>query len=171
MNIYFVRHGDHVNSHLTELGKQQALLCSEYLEKDNHYSMIYSSPSSRCVETANIINDKLDLAIEILDDLNERENLPNLYPQNASEQEWWNNYMNPSFSFDFPEGAKEFFGRIKNVINYIFNKHKKYENIIIVAHSSVAYAIAFALSNNTSPLWFKIGHCSVINFELENLLS
>lgn len=170
MNIYFVRHGDHINSHLTELGKQQSTLCSEYLNKDNHYSKIYASPSSRCIETASIINEKLNLPIEILDALDERENLPDRYPQNASEQEWWDNYMNPSFSFKFPEGAKEFFDRVKNAINYIFKKHEQDENIIIVAHSSVAYAVAFVLSHNTAPLWFRLGHCSVINFELEKPL-
>jgi broad specificity phosphatase PhoE len=73
--IIFVRHGESTenkastdnksydpnNIKLTELGKQQAMITGKYLYKIfGKFDKVYSSPATRCKETANIIMEEIN---------------------------------------------------------------------------------------------------------------
>ena len=110
MVIMFVRHADDVNDVITERGRKRCELMIDY-EEQFEFAKIYSSPAKRCVETAKELTKKFDVEIEIDNDLLEREKLIGKVPKNEKEQAWYDNYLNPEFSFKNPEGCKEFIDR------------------------------------------------------------
>ena len=102
--------------------------------------------------------------------MKERELLKTGKPQNEKEQEWYDNYMNPMFSFDSPEGCKEFLTRnfveFKRIINHHFERN---ENAIIVAHSGTFYCLmAFinGIQKNKNINWYRLGTGNKVYFEI-----
>ena len=71
MNIYVTRHGQRMDYHkfegptgyhpLTELGRQQARKLAKRLDGEGFSGRIYSSPFSRCLETADVICEELGM--------------------------------------------------------------------------------------------------------------
>ena len=80
MKIYFVRHGESLDSAnglfqrsdsgLSEIGIQQAHIIADEL-KNVKFKIIYTSTLTRAMETADIINKKLMTKVEVLQDLAE----------------------------------------------------------------------------------------------------
>ncbi|MCR5706515.1 MAG: histidine phosphatase family protein [Acholeplasmatales bacterium] len=74
----FIRHGQtdenkkkHIQGRrdipLNECGMSQALLCGEFLKRNGYtFDVIYSSPLSRAVKTAEIINDVCNTGLDII---------------------------------------------------------------------------------------------------------
>lgn len=80
--IYLIRHGEtdwnnlgklqgRTDIPLNKVGRGQAKLCGEFFTK-LHIDAIISSPLSRARETANIINEQLQLPIKIMENFIER---------------------------------------------------------------------------------------------------
>ena len=165
----FVRHAESKNDKLTKFGKIQCKLAIKQKESIR-FSKIYCSSSNRCLQTARYFQKKYKLSLDVCDTLKERELLENSKPQNEKEQEWYDNYMNPMYSCERPEGCKEYLSRnffeFKKIINEHFDKN---ENVIIVAHSSTLYALysyIHGLNKGEDLVWSRAGNCSKVYFEI-----
>ena len=169
MIILFVRHADDIDNKITKLGKKQCEVMVDY-EEEFAFAKIYSSPAKRCVDTAKPLSKKFNLDIEILDELNERDQLNNKTPQTKEEKMWYDNYMNPSYSCAKPEGCKEYLDRNFSAFNKIINNHiDKNENAIIVAHSGTFYILSAFINGydkNKDLKWSRVGNCAKIYFEI-----
>lgn len=147
MKIYLVRHGEvldninkvynHPDGDLTDNGIKQANELREKI-KDINYDIILSSPLTRAVHTANIINSH-NKEIILCDELKERNagTLIGTPLEETNREEYWNYYT--ELKEGEYEDIKEFFNRI-----YIFLeelKNKDYESVLIVTHSGVTKAI------------------------------
>lgn len=82
MKIYLIRHGETTgdledryggdyDDHLTDRGKQQAFELSEKL-RDKKLDMIFHSPRIRAVETAEIVEQNIDVPKKVVKNLRER---------------------------------------------------------------------------------------------------
>lgn len=167
MIIMYVRHADASGDKLTELGKKQ---CELMVMQDDgfEFSKIYSSPMKRCEDTSKFLADKYNLEIELCEDLGERKVLKGL-PNTDDEKEWFNNYLNPNFSHENPEGCKEFLDRTAKVLDKIIAAHKdKNENVILSAHSCTLYAIMayFNKSGANKINWYRVSNCAKVFFEI-----
>lgn len=169
MIIMFMRHADAKSDKLTKLGKKQIKLFLS--EKETFkFSKIYSSPKNRCVKTARVLQKKNKIKLEIVEGLKERELLSTITPQNENEQKWYDNYLNPMFSNESPEGCKEFLARNFIEFKAIIEKHiDANENVIIVAHSGTFYALLAyvnGIQKNKNLTWYRIGTCDRVYFEI-----
>lgn len=167
MIIMYVRHGDAEGDKLTELGRKQ---CELMVKQDESikFSKIYSSPMNRCIETSKYLAEKYNLEIEVVSKLDERKTLGR-EPESDTEKEWFDNYLNPNYSSNNPEGCKEFVDRTARVLDNIINAHKnKNENVIISAHSCSLYAIMayFNKEKQGDINWYRAGNCSKVYFEV-----
>lgn len=169
MIIMLMRHAEDKDNKITRLGKKQIklALCSE---EKVEFSKIYTSASSRCVETARPFAEKYNIEMEICEELKERELLDGRLPKNEKEQEWYDNYLNPEYSSINPEGCKEYLCRNFNAFKKIIDRHfDKNENVIIVAHSGTLYALVaytMGIEKMKNINWFRMGNCNKIYFEI-----
>ena len=170
MVVMFVRHAEDVNDVLTKRGKKQCEMMIDY-DETYSFSKIYTSPAKRCVDTAKELNKKFNLEIVVEDRLIERQKLANNVPQNKEEQEWYDNYLNPEFSYKNPEGCKEYLQRVFECLNDIIDKHSKNnENVIIVAHSGTMYALSayvHGIKQGEDIKWVRVSNCAKIYFEFD----
>ena len=170
MIIMFVRHADAKNDKLTKLGKKQLKLMTETRDSVE-FSKIYCSPANRCVKTAQALQSKYKLPLEICEGLKDRELLGSTIPQTKEEKKWYNNYLNPLYSSEKPEGCKEYLTRTFMEFERMVKTHiEKDENIVIVAHSCTTYALsAFinGIKKDHDIVWSRIGNCSRLYFEVK----
>lgn len=171
MIIKFIRHADSKNDKLTKLGKKQCRLALK--QKDSiSYSKIYTSPAGRCVRTARVYQNKFKLQVEVVEGIKERELLKTKEPQTEAEKLWYDNYLNPMFSNEAPEGCKEFLARNFIEFNKIIDDHiDKNENIIIVAHSGTFYALMAYINGihkNEDLVWYRLNNCAQIIVEIKS---
>lgn len=165
MRIYFMRHGDYNKESLNSLGKKQVKYSSRYL-KDVNIVDIYSSPLTRCKESALIASKLLKKEIIIDERLREREKIAAM--RNSDDEKWFKNYLNVNYSCKKPEGAKQFFSRIKEFVLDIKEKHSEEENILVVGHSSTLYALAAYFYNIVDEaVWMAMGNGSIVCFEIK----
>lgn len=169
MIIMFVRHADAKNDKLTKLGKEQCKLFLKQKESVK-FGKIYTSPANRCLQTAKIIQNKWKLPLEICENLKERELLENSEPQNEEEQKWFDNYLNPLYSSESPEGCKEFLTRTFVEFKKIIDENiEKDENVVIVSHSGVIYALSAyinGIQKNKNLTWMRVGNCCKVYYEI-----
>ena len=167
MRIIFVRHGDYKGNKLTRLGRKQAMLVCHSL-KDENIGRVYCSPIGRTVETANIIVKTLKLDAPIIrKELTEREFLTG-EPKNEAESQYAENYLNPSFSSDHPEGCKNFLERSFKFLDEI--SKLDFESILIVGHSSFSYALTAyftGVPKDKDLVWVRVGNCSKMCYEVK----
>lgn len=171
MIIKFIRHADSKKDKLTKLGKKQCKLALK--QKDTiKYEKIYSSPIGRCVRTARYFQNKLKLQVEIVEGLKERGSLKTKMPQTEQEQLWYDNYLNPFFSNEEPEGCKEFLARNFIEFNRIVDAHiDKDENVVIVAHSGTFYALMAyinGIQKNQDLVWYRLTNCAQVIVEIKS---
>ncbi len=84
MRLIFIRHGEtqinvegkmHIkgsSSELTKIGINQILSTIAFLNKNN-VEKVYSSPTKRTYQSAKLISEKLNISLDVLDDLKERD--------------------------------------------------------------------------------------------------
>ena len=164
MRIIFIRHGDYNKKGLTRLGKKQAKMACGELKYEN-IGEVYCSPCPRAKQTAEVICKALKLPAPIVTELLlERDRLKD-QPQNPEEQEYYDNYLNPNFSKSHPEGCKDFLARSHKFSDSIIDKD--YESLLIVGHSSFAYALChyFMGTNKDTITWVRLGNCSKLCFD------
>lgn len=169
MIIMFVRHAEAKNNKLTKFGKEQLKMVLR--EQENfEFSKIYCSPVNRCLETASVFQEKHGLDVEVLEGIRDRQLLKTKDPQNADEQEWYDNYLNPMFSHENPEGCKEYLARNFLQFKKIIDKHiDKNENVILVAHSGTFYALLAYINGvykNKNINWYRLGTCGKVYIEI-----
>lgn len=173
MIIKFIRHAESKNDKITKLGKLQIKLALKQKD-DKTYSKIYSSPLGRCVKTARYFQNKLKLQLDVLEGLKEREVL-GMEPVSDEDKLWYNNYLNPFFSNEKPEGCKEFLSRSFIEFSKIVDEHiDKDENVIIVAHSVTFYALMAyvnGLQKNKDLTWYRIANCSQVCVEIKSRIN
>lgn len=170
MKICFVRHGNDKNDKLTRLGKLQSkLICNDL--KYEGITKIYVSPKQRTLHTAKIIAKHLGVSdIEICNELCERDQPEhfNLSPKDTAEFE--QRYMDYEFSRFNPEGCKEYCNRCFEFLNKIIKIHSsKSETVLIVGHSSFAYALNTfftGIPSDNELVWMRVGNCSKLCYEV-----
>lgn len=166
MNIYVARHGQtdwnqkgillgSTDKNLNENGKKQAMELKRKLQHIK-FDYIISSDLKRTLETANIVANNCT----IIKDSKLRERnyglLEGTSPRNISE--FWN--VSTNLNNSSVEPIKDFLNRVFTEVDFILEKYKTCENILIVTHYGVVMAIAAYFSN-------KFDYC-FDNFVLEN---
>ena len=174
MKVYIVRHGQvphnakkvysNENEDLNEVGLQQAKELKSNINFIN-YDIIISSPLIRAKHTAEIINVKnKDI---IFDDRLEERNPGDLNGKPISftnREEYWN--FNSKIQYGTSENMKAFFNRVFDFLDDL--KNKKYESVLIVAHSGVskAFSAYFQGINDGKFLECGLKNCEIKEYEL-----
>jgi broad specificity phosphatase PhoE len=149
MKFYFIRHGQSEGNveglvqssteHLTEKGKQQAQMLGKRLE-NTPIDLIVASPYTRTKETANIVNDSLQVPLEYSDLFVEL-----MYPSELHGKPYSGealpvldllreNYHDPSFRYSDEETFLDFKSRGQKAIEFL--KSKEEQNILIITHGT-----------------------------------
>jgi phosphoserine phosphatase len=156
MIIYFIRHGEsegnkenthqHTNTPLSDGGIKQAESLAERL-KDVHFDLIYSSTSTRAVQTAELINKKLNVKIEPWDDLIEMKMPSEIRGKSIDDPEVvkikkliHENYYKGNFKYSDEETFNELNERAKRVLKHLEEKHGN-QTILVVSHSTAIKAM------------------------------
>lgn len=185
--IYITRHGETLwntegrmqgwnNSPLTELGILQAQWLKDRM-KDYKIDVIYTSPSGRAFDTANIIKDNRNINIlehEGLKEikLGEFEGLNQQEIKNLYEEQYFNYWNKPELYKPIGDGETfdSMIERVNIGLDDIINKHIG-ENILIVTHTLPIKAMLLKLSNKpVCELWNSpfIKQTSLTVIEIEN---
>lgn len=177
MKIYLVRHGEvnhnlykmynNEDEDLNETGIKQATELREKI-KEIPYDIIISSPLTRTKHTASIINVK-NKQIVIDDRLKERDpgSLNGKPIDIINREDYWDYYSTNQYGTS--ENIKTFFEKIYQFLDDL--KTKKYENVLIVAHSGVSKAFNGYFNGINDGKFLKRGlkNCEVKEYEiLEN---
>lgn len=194
MKFIFIRHakddqnyrGGWSNLDITKEGKEQALKLENYLEENEEkfqLKKIISSDLKRAVSTANIINEKMKLHIELDKNLREMNNgdLAGMLNEEALEKYPGVFFNTLEINEKYPNGESplEFYNRIKTWLFNAIKQYKNYDgNIIIVTHAGVINIIYYIVKNlewSNKAKSFKIVSCSInvldidkMKFEVEN---
>ncbi|MBQ3047812.1 MAG: histidine phosphatase family protein [Clostridia bacterium] len=169
MKIIFIRHGETniKTGTLTRKGVKQIKSAAKYL-KDEKISAIYCSPTTRTLQTANILNKTFKKPLFILKELNERQQLNSSH--SISMHKIFNeNYLNYDFESEDFETCKNFIDRNISGLEKIRKKYRTEKTIIIAAHSSTLYAIntyATGIPANNKITWLQCSNGAVIKFHL-----
>lgn len=176
MNIFIVRHGQVPNNalnrytnpyeDLTELGIKQA---EELSKKINNmkFDVIYVSPYLRARHTAKILNtNNIEEIIDVR--LSERScgNLVGqLLEENKDRIDYWNYFSVNEHAA--AENIKPFFERVYNFLDEL--KGKKYDNVLIVAHSGISKAFSGYFDGIQDGLFLHRGlkNCEIKKYHLD----
>lgn len=148
MKVYIVRHGqvshnvlkqyNTADEDLTEVGIQQAERLKEKI-KDIDFDIVISSPLLRATHTEYILTD-YDDSIIVDERLRERScgTLSGQSLEVTNREEYWNYFSTTRYGVS--EDIQDFFKRVFDFLEEL--KTKKYENVLIVAHSGVSKAFS-----------------------------
>jgi alpha-ribazole phosphatase len=183
--IILVRHGEtddnnsmklsgHIDSKLSNLGLSQSQKTAEYL-KDYNIDHIYSSPSTRAINTIKGLSKTKYLDIIINDNLKEM-NFGDFEGKTFKEiqssySEEFDNMMILGFEYKYPNGESliEFHNRISLYIDEIIKENKEKYTLICTHAGVIRCIISHLLSKSYEYHWnFKIDNCSVSVIEIEN---
>lgn len=169
LRLYLVRHGQTewnvqkrmqgwADSALTEHGVNNAIALGKKLESIE-FVAAYTSTSERTIETARLIIDKRNLAININEDLREinlgewegktLEEIKDFYPN--QHKHFWENpaLYEPVGGETFEQLNK----RAIKVLNYIISKHNN-GNILVITHSVILKSLLMHVKGNSlKDLW------------------
>ena len=162
MKILFIRHGQtqynaeyrwlgSTDNPLCENGKKELLEKKHIIEKYKPVQKLYCSPMKRCIETAKIYFEEMNL--EILEDLRERcfgdfegkkyeELKDNPYYKEFNKKLWRSNIPNG-------EDYKEFFDRTEKVYLNIIEETKKNNltYVAVLSHGGIIMSILSKFDN------------------------
>lgn len=162
MNIYIIRHSESVDDilncyggvadfELTEGGKNKVKNYKKDFEKFG-IEKIYTSPYKRALSTSKILNEKISVELEVVDNIREfnqygvmsginRDLAKEIFSYYLNMEEYKNfGYYNGK-SFYGGESVQNFDKRVKNALNEIVAKSKDYSSIAIVTHGGVYRSI------------------------------
>ncbi len=160
MKIYLIRHSESIDDIEDcyggiadfDLSQNGIKKVEEYDIQNLGIEKIYSSPYKRAYQTAEILNKKINVDIEIIDNIREcnsygilsgvnKEKAKNIfsYVFNMPEYKKTGYYLGTSFLGG--EDIKEFDKRVENGINEIIEKSKELNTIAIVTHGGVYRSI------------------------------
>ena len=165
--LHFIRHGQtkenlqkiwqgHTETELDLIGLEQAVNVSKRLK---NYNKVFSSDLKRAVETANHISSKVEKRKEL------REVDVGSFVGKKVSETYTNNplilksLIDDSFSFPNGESLKDFRGRVKQELDYLFSQTKENETSIVVTHGFfIGTAIGSTLGFKEFP--YPIGNIS-----------
>jgi broad specificity phosphatase PhoE len=168
MKIIFIRHGE-TNAKTGTLslkGKLQSMFARQYL-KNEKVDEIFVSPQTRALQTANILNKKFNVPLNILKEFDERDTLK-MGQIAGYKNEFTKNYLNYDFESEEYETCKKFVERVFSGLNKIVEKNLNC--VVIVGHSSSLYAInAFVcgIPKDKKIKWLQCNNGAVIKFFVE----
>ena len=139
MKIIFVIHGEEnvLNGTLTLKGKVQSLFARQFL-KEEKIDEIFVSPQTCALQTANIINKKKNVSLNIFKEFDVRGVLK-LNQIASLQEEFTKNYFNYNFESEDYETCKKYIDRVFLGLKRILEKDLNC--VLIVGHSSSLYAI------------------------------
>lgn len=178
LELIFVRHGETdsnkrgtfcgwTDAELNEEGMKQAEAAAQKLSGIIP-DAIYSSPLTRTLKTAEIINRNYGLEIIFSDSLKERncgkwENLTYLdisskYPE--EKMKWEKDWVN--YCIDEGESAFQLYTRVNEFLKELLNKHKS-GKILLVTHLGCIQAVLAGLLGLTAEgVWhFRVDNCGI----------
>lgn len=150
MRLLIIRHGeseaDILNVHegradfeLTEVGQQQVILLSEWV--NNHYKLekIYSSSLKRATQTALLLGNKQQIEIEYEEDLMEWNNglIAGLSREEAKEKYPLVNGLAPHDAVYEQESILDFRYRAEKILSKIISENPDDATIAIVSHGGM----------------------------------
>ncbi|QOV11616.1 histidine phosphatase family protein [Viridibacillus arvi] len=150
MRLLIIRHGeseaDILNVHegradfeLTEVGQQQVILLSEWV--NNHYKLdkIYSSSLKRATQTALLLGNKQQIEIEYEEDLMEWNNglIAGLSREEAEEKYPIVNGLAPHDAVYEQESILDFRYRAEKILSKIISENLDDATIAIVSHGGM----------------------------------
>lgn len=163
--LHFIRHGQtkenlqkiwqgHTETALDLIGLEQAVNVSKRLK---NYNQVFSSDLKRAAETANHISSKVEKRKEL------REVDVGSFVGKKVSETYSNNplilksLIDDSFTFPNGESMKDFRGRVKHELDYLFSQTKENETSIIVTHGFfIGTAIGITLGFKEFP--YPIGN-------------
>ena len=167
LKLIFIRHGDtNLNTgKLTLRGARQIKEAAKYISNEK-ISAIFCSPRTRALQSANIINNKLNVPLFIIKELNERQTL-----NDAERVLYWDdfdkNYLNYDYENENFETCKNFIDRCFVGLEKIINKCEENSTVLLCAHSSTLYAINTYLTGipkDKKIKWLQCSNGTVIKF-------
>ncbi len=180
--IYLTRHGESVwnREHryqgnapvgLTEAGERQAAALAEALVEAG-ITTIFASPTRRCVETAEIVADRLGVSVQLNPQLREWEISENLWGktelrEQISAEDWERLRTDYNFSLPAGESLNAVIQRTLQAFDEISQKKGHTPLIVahqinvqlILAHTSIGLPAPPELFPAINRLW--IDHCSI----------
>lgn len=179
MSIYIIRHGEtdwnregiyqgQTDTSLNENGRQTARELGKILSRIN-FSAIYSSDLLRARETAEIINDFLNVPIYYTQDLRELDfgdwTGISIWKMGEKDPELFKKWQEDPWNISPPGGEtfRELTERVIRVLEEITKRHKS-ENILVVSHAGPIKAMIFGLLSATGKAYWniKISHSTVV---------
>lgn len=166
MKVYFVRHGisaDHEekksqgpDSKLSETGRRQAEKAAVALSEIN-FDKILASNWARAAQTAQIIGEKLNKEVELIEGIHEREkdsSLEGIKHKSDDFEKFWSEFKKHGHKMDWKygrggESLTELVERSQKFKLHLI-KHHKNEDVLVVSHSLFirAFVISTLLGNN-----------------------
>jgi len=158
LNLYIVRHGEtewnkrgimqgHLNSDLTNLGKNQAKKLSKSLSHIN-FEAVYTSTLSRAINTTQIILGNKENKIiqsELIKEIDmgiwqgmEKQIVNKNYPEHI--ENFWKNPHKYDYNLIKGESYSALYNRVQIFLNSIYDKFEN-GNILIVSHGVTIKAI------------------------------
>ncbi len=162
MKIYLIRHSESIDDiencyggiadfDLTENGKNKV---KESRKEISNYGIekIYTSPYKRAYQTAQILNENINVELKIVDDIRElnshgirsgvnKELAKNIFSYVFQKEEYKNTGYYLGKTFLGGEDIEEFDKRVKEAINFIIRDSEGLESIAIVTHGGVHRSI------------------------------
>ena len=130
---------------LNARGREQAAISAMRLkESGRRLSRIYCSPLARAQETAHIIASELDLSVTTLEELREA----NFGEQEGKDKGAW---LNAWRQGDTPFGAEAYRALLKRVAGGLNKALDGPQDVLIVAHLAVYWAVEEALGHAHGP--------------------
>ncbi len=182
MNIYIVRHGEtdwnregiyqgQTDTSLNEKGRDDAKKLAAALSKIR-FSCIYSSDLKRARETAEIINESLNLPVFYTRNLREmdfgRWTGISVFDMEKIDPDLFRRWQDNPWDISPPGGEtfRELTERVVDTIEEISNKHRD-ENILVVSHGGPIKAlILWLIHGNPSSYWnIRISHRTIVLLE------
>lgn len=159
------RYGGDYDDHLTDHGKKEAQELAQKLVGKN-IEKIFCSPKIRAQETASIVNQKLNLTIEIVNDFRERNQygiLTGMVKSEAKQKfpELAENLKNYQNTIEGAESYEDFDKRIYAALEQI--SEKDFSTVAIISHGGPIKAIMRRIEFHED---FKIADCGYIEIEM-----
>lgn len=174
MKVYIVRHGEvphnalkqynTADEDLNDLGIKQAEELRDKI-KNMHFDIVISSPLLRATHTEYILTNYDD---SIITDDRLRERSPGTLsgqPLEVTDREdYWNYYSTEKYGIN--ENIQDFFNRVYDFLDEL--KTKKYESVLIVAHSGVSKAFSGYFEGIQDGKFLNRGlkNCEIKEYEL-----
>ena len=169
MKLIFVRHGDYnpKTEKLTLLGKFQIASIRKYLQ-DEKIDFILSSPKTRALEGAKILNKKWNVPMYISKDLHEREIL--VTDDERLQEDYQKKYFDMTDESEEYETCKQFVERTIKGIKDSIRHNKDAETFVVMAHSSNLYAISAMINGipeDNKIKWLQCNTGACIKFYID----